>query len=164
MSSSSKSNCSFGPDSSPLLHPGDVPFHSRRDFLVRSGLGMGGLSLAALFGINPFDADAADPMGPLAPKAPHFPVKAKAIIQIFAGGAPSTVDTKKNPRIRGPRTGIPFQVREERQVWRGGIGDFPRDWQAHRRHCRDSFSVCGDPGPRDCREDADDRFGTTPEA
>jgi hypothetical protein len=63
---------------------------SRRDFLVRNGLGMGGLSLAAMFGINPFDAQAA---GPLAPKNPHFPVKAKAIIQIFAGGAPSTVDT-----------------------------------------------------------------------
>ena len=121
MSSSSNTQCSFGPDSSPLLHPGDIPFHSRRDFLVRGGLGIGGLSLAALFGINPFDAEAAGPAGPLAPKAPHFPVKAKSIIQIFAGGAPSTVDTwdpkpelvanngKKIPGYEGLALGSPFK-------------------------------------------------------
>jgi len=121
MSSSLNTKCSFGADSSPLLHPGDVPFHSRRDFLVRGGLGIGGLSLAALFGINPFDAEAAGPMGPLAPKSPHFPVKAKSIIQIFAGGAPSTVDTwdpkpelvkndgKKIPGYEGLALGSPFR-------------------------------------------------------
>lgn len=50
--------------------------------------------MAALFGINPFDLNAAPaPTGPLAPKAPHFPAKAKAVIQIYAKGAPSTVDT-----------------------------------------------------------------------
>jgi len=98
---------------------------SRRDFLIRNGIGMGGLSLAALFGLNPFDLNAAAsaPMGPLAPKAPHFPVKAKAIIQIFAGGAPSTVDTwdpkpdlvkndgKKIPGYEGNALGSPFNLR-----------------------------------------------------
>jgi hypothetical protein len=125
MSSSSNNHCSFGPDSSPLLHPGDIPFHSRRDFLVRGGLGMGGLSLAALFGINPFDLEAAGPVGPLAPKAPHFPVKAKSIIQIFAGGAPSTVDTwdpkpelvandgKKIPGYEGLALGSPFKFEKK---------------------------------------------------
>lgn len=110
--------CSFGPDSSPLLHPDAMGPLSRRDFLVRNGLGLGGLSLAALYGINPFDANAASP---LAPKNPHFPVKAKAIIQIFAGGAPSTVDTwdpkpeltkangQKIPGYEGLALGSPFK-------------------------------------------------------
>ncbi len=90
MNLQNRTSCSFGPDSSPIIHSDAIAPLSRRDFLVRNGLGIGGLSLAAMFGINPFDAQAA---GPLAPKNPHFPVKAKAIIQIFAGGAPSTVDT-----------------------------------------------------------------------
>jgi hypothetical protein len=50
----------------------DIIF-TRRDFLVRTGLGMGALSLASLFGLNPFDAQAA-PTGPgkmLSPLAPR---------------------------------------------------------------------------------------------
>jgi hypothetical protein len=103
MKSPLSQRCSFGPDSSPLIHTEGAVFNSRRDFLVRSGLGFGGLSLAALFGINPFDlhgapvslnpAASAGARGPLAPRAPHFKSKVKAVIQIHAGGAPSTVDT-----------------------------------------------------------------------
>src|SRR4029450_10833938 len=75
----------------------DIIF-TRRDFLVRTGLGMGALSLASLFGLNPFDGQAATTgpgkiLSPLAPKKPHFPVKAKSIIHIFAEGGPSHVDT-----------------------------------------------------------------------
>lgn len=63
-------------------------------------MGLGGLSLAAL--LNPLDLVAAPggpaaPGGslahPLAPRPPHFPGKAKAVIHIFAQGAPSQVDT-----------------------------------------------------------------------
>ena len=80
---------------SPSLE--DIIF-TRRQFLIRSGMGMGALSLASLFGINPYDADAVTTAGgkvitPLSPKAPHFPVKAKSIIHIFAEGAPSQIDT-----------------------------------------------------------------------
>lgn len=63
---------------------------TRREFLTEFGSGFGGLSLAALYGI---DATTAEAVSPLAAKAPHFPVKAKAIIQLFASGAPSHVDT-----------------------------------------------------------------------
>ncbi len=75
----------------------DIIF-TRRQFLIRSGMGMGALSLASLFGINPYDASAVTtaggkPITPLSPKAPHFPVKAKSIIHIFAEGAPSQIDT-----------------------------------------------------------------------
>ncbi|MEI6872899.1 MAG: DUF1501 domain-containing protein, partial [Verrucomicrobiota bacterium] len=124
MNSSSQSSCSFGADSSPLLHPGDLAISSRREFLTRNGIGFGGLSLAALFGLNPFDvlgATTGAPAGPLAPKPAHFPAKAKAVIQIFAGGAPSTVDTwdpkpelqsndgKKIPGYEGLALGSPFK-------------------------------------------------------
>lgn len=63
---------------------------NRREFLTDFGAGLGGLSLAALYGVNPHTAEAASPF---APKASHFPVKVKAIIQLFASGAPSSVDT-----------------------------------------------------------------------
>src|SRR5205085_2065904 len=67
---------------------------TRRDFLQRTGMGFGAMSLAALFGINCGDAiGAPGATTPLAPKQPHFPVKAKAVIHIFASGGPSQVDT-----------------------------------------------------------------------
>lgn len=69
-------------------HPNS--FQTRRDFLNNFGWGVGGLSLATLFGIDPVTAEA---ISPLAPKQPHFPVKAKSVIQLFASGAPSHVDT-----------------------------------------------------------------------
>ena len=75
-------------------NPGDY-FLTRRQFLNRVGLGFGGLSLAAL--LDPLDLvaapDAAPLLNPLAPRAPQFPGKAKAVIHIFAQGAPSHVDT-----------------------------------------------------------------------
>ncbi len=76
----------------------DDIIHTRREFLVRSGMGFGALSLASVFGINPYDAKAAPSAAalaasPLVPKQPHFKVKAKSVIHIFASGGPSQVDT-----------------------------------------------------------------------
>src|SRR5204863_4537113 len=68
---------------------------TRREFLCRCGMGMGGVTLASLFGnlgfLNSAQADAFT--NPLLPKQPHFPAKAKHIIHIFANGGPSHVDT-----------------------------------------------------------------------
>jgi hypothetical protein len=74
------------------------PILTKRDFLLRSGMGMGALSLASILGVNPYDAVAAPATSgaansPLLPKPPHFKVKAKAVIHLFAAGAPSQVDT-----------------------------------------------------------------------
>ena len=78
------------------------PIFTRRDMLMRTGMGFGAMSLSALFGINPFaeGAEALAPgaapaksLSPLAPKQPHFPAKAKHIIHIFASGGPTQVDT-----------------------------------------------------------------------
>lgn len=72
-------------------------FLTRRQFINRVGMGVGALSLAHL--LDPRDLLAAQPQanlaptGPLAPRPSHFPGKAKAVIHIFAQGAPSHVDT-----------------------------------------------------------------------
>src|SRR6185295_9953698 len=77
-------------------HPFD-PEHlalTRREFLCRCGMGMGGLGLAGFFGGVEAMADSSPTYGsPLAPRSPHFPAKAKHIIHIFANGGPSHVDT-----------------------------------------------------------------------
>lgn len=69
-------------------HPNS--FSTKREFLTNFGWGMGGLTLASILGVNPSTAEA---VSPLAAKPSHFPVKAKAVIQLFASGAPSQVDT-----------------------------------------------------------------------
>src|SRR5678815_4988155 len=100
--------------------PDNIIF-TRREFLIRTGMGFGALSLASLFGLNPYDADAASSsakiLSPLAPKQPHFKVKAKSVIHIFAEGGPSHVDTwdpkpelakHADPLLPGPRgPGVP---------------------------------------------------------
>lgn len=73
-------------------------FLSRRQFLNRFGLGLGGLALATMLdphGLLAGTVGAGQPtiVSPLAPHQPPLPAKAKAIIHIFAQGAPSHVDT-----------------------------------------------------------------------
>lgn len=66
---------------------------SRRDFLVHTGLGLGGaamLGFAPGFGISA--AYASELIDPLAPKQPHFPAKVKSVIWLHQNGAPSTID------------------------------------------------------------------------
>jgi len=103
----------------------DIPA-TRREFLLRSGMGFGALSVASIFGMNPYDAAAAATpasTSPLAPKAPlHFPkAKAKAVIHLFASGGPSHVDTwdpkpalnkydgTKLPGMEGLAFGTPYK-------------------------------------------------------
>lgn len=70
-------------------------FVTRRDFLSKCGMGMGALSLAALFGETGLLAPAAlavESRNPLSPQAPHFPGKAKRVVHFFLNGGPSHVD------------------------------------------------------------------------
>ena len=71
---------------------------TRREFLERTGMGFGAMSLASILGLgfgNAANAATATGkvLGPLAPKAAPNPAKAKAVIHIFASGGPSHVDT-----------------------------------------------------------------------
>ena len=81
-------------------------FHSRRDFLVKTGLGLGTAALAQLLGRDAFAATAslspaassarpvvahANALGGL-PGLPHFAPKAKRVICLFQSGGPSHLD------------------------------------------------------------------------
>lgn len=59
--------------------------YTRRDFLTRSGMGLGALGLGSI--LNGASHN------PLLPKAPHYRPKAKRLIHLFMNGGPSHVDT-----------------------------------------------------------------------
>ena len=95
---------------------------TRRQFLERTGMGMGALSLASILGLDlRAEAGPATALKPLAPHAAHWPAKAKAVIHIFAEGGPSQVDTwdpkeeltkfdgKTIPGHQGVAMGSPFK-------------------------------------------------------
>jgi hypothetical protein len=79
-----------------FLQPDDVT-QTRRDFLCKCGMGMGGLTLATILGSEwlTSEAGAAESavLSPLAARLPPLPAKAKHVIHIFAEGGPSHVDT-----------------------------------------------------------------------
>jgi hypothetical protein len=60
---------------------------SRREFLTKTSFGVGGVALATILQ----DLQAAE--SPLKPRKAPLQAKAKAVIHIFAGGAPSHLDT-----------------------------------------------------------------------
>ncbi len=65
---------------------------NRRDFLQRTGMGMGAIGLSPFLGSLGKAADRRR-INPLAEGQTHFPARAKRIIHIFANGGPSQVDT-----------------------------------------------------------------------
>ena len=67
--------------------------NSRRNFLLKSGYGLGGMALTGLLPGGGFMfAPASALEDPLAPKQPHFPAKAKSVIWLHMAGAPATID------------------------------------------------------------------------
>lgn len=74
-------------------HHHDNSNYTRRDFLTKTSLGLGGLSLASmlssenLFASNKIQGAASNQMG-----LPHFIPKAKRVIYLFQSGAPSQID------------------------------------------------------------------------
>src|SRR5438132_5703293 len=66
---------------------------TRRWFFRQCGVGLGSIALASLLKEDARGAIAAQkPSNPLAPKEPHFTPKAKRVIYLFMGGAPSQLD------------------------------------------------------------------------
>ena len=68
---------------------------TRRDFLVNTARGVGGLAFASLLkadGLLAAEAASGAPVDPLAPHAPHFPAKAKQCIFIYMEGGTSQID------------------------------------------------------------------------
>ncbi len=98
MNNDSASTSKYVREHTPSLK--DIIF-TRREFLERTGMGFGAMSLASILGVG-FGGKASAATtaptavklsNPLAPKEPHFPAKARAVIHIFAEGGPSHVDT-----------------------------------------------------------------------
>ena len=63
---------------------------SRRWFMKDCGLSLGSIALTSMLGSG--TASAASVINPQAPKVPPFPAKAKNVIFLFMGGAPSHLD------------------------------------------------------------------------
>jgi hypothetical protein len=74
-------------------------FPTRRDMLLRSGLGIGALGLAGILADEgrvlaaATESAANTASGPQHIRPPHFPGKAKRVIHFFLNGGPSHVDT-----------------------------------------------------------------------
>ncbi|HWX19312.1 MAG TPA: DUF1501 domain-containing protein [Candidatus Binatia bacterium] len=67
---------------------------TRRWFFRQCGVGLGSMALASMLGTDKALGAAAAPKAsnPLAPRQPHFKPKAKRVIYLFMGGAPSQLD------------------------------------------------------------------------
>jgi len=73
---------------------GAAQFITRRWFFRQCGVGLGSIALASLLGAENAPGATQSPVAinPLAPKQPHFKGKAKRVIYLFMGGAPSQLD------------------------------------------------------------------------
>ena len=83
-------------------------FPTRRDFLNRFGMGLGGIALADML---PQTVSAAADRGTLG--LPHFPPKAKRVIYLFMSGGPSQLDLFDYKPLLNQRNGeqLPDSIR-----------------------------------------------------
>ncbi|HEV3143857.1 MAG TPA: DUF1501 domain-containing protein [Gemmataceae bacterium] len=107
---------------------------SRRQFLGRSGMGMGALALAGLLGESGrvLAEPAANAVNPLSPKGPHFPAKAKRVIHLFMNGGPSHIDTFDPKPMLAKYAGKPLpreNLRTERKT--GAAFPSPYEFQKY---------------------------------
>jgi hypothetical protein len=120
-----------------------MSINSRRDFLLKSSLG---LSAGALTGLLPGGgllhaasaADLANPSAdPLAPKQPNFPAKVKSVIWLHMNGAPSTLDLfdYKPDLIKLAGQDVPASfLKGIKTSTQGGVGKLyasKRTWKQH---------------------------------
>ncbi len=96
----------------------DIPF-TRREWLQKTGTGIGGLALAAMM---QEEAAAAATHGsvvsPLAAKQPHHPARAKHVVHLFMNGGPSQVDTFDRKVLLDKYDGktLPLHYKTERKT------------------------------------------------
>jgi hypothetical protein len=103
----------------------DSPFHrgqgakeiTRREFLWRSGGGLGGLALASMLRQDRALADEGMLGGKL-----HFPAKAKRVVQFFMAGAASHIDLFDYKPELVKRHGQPSDFGEHVEAFQNGLG------------------------------------------
>ena len=107
----------------------DSPFHqlspapgfqSRRDFLWRSGGGLGGIALASLLGQGTSGA-VTHPRGVL-----HHPPRAKRVVQLFMAAAASHIDLFDYKPELIKRHGQPSDFGEHVEAFQNGLGPWLR--------------------------------------
>ncbi len=94
--------------------PREIP---RREFLWRSGGGLGGLALAAMLGQDNALADELRMSG-----KPHHPAKAKRVVQFFMAGAASHIDLFDHKPELIKRHGQPSDFGEPVEAFQNGLG------------------------------------------
>ncbi len=115
---------------------------SRRNFLLKTGQGLGVAAVASMGGLIPgagifSAAQAAELLDPLAPKSPHFPAKVKTVIWLHMNGAPSTLDLYdyKPELIKLAGTAPPASfLKGIKTSTQGGVGKLyasNRSWKQH---------------------------------
>ncbi len=120
----------------------DSPYHrsasararlSRRDFLWRSGGGLGGIALASLLGAEKSLAGALDSSGVLSGHL-QYPPKAKRVIQLFMAGAASHVDMFDYKPLLKERHGQKWDVGEKVELFQsepGSVFASPWGWKQY---------------------------------
>jgi hypothetical protein len=119
-----------------LKHFDDTPLTTdrllnRRDFLGEMGTGLGSIALACLL---LEDAAASTAANPVAPRAPHFPAKAKRVIQIFCPGAASHIDLWEYKPALAKYHGMPMPGQKDLVTFQGGNGNVMRSPWEFKQH------------------------------
>ena len=94
------------------------------------GTGLGSIALACLLA----EEGQAAQTSPLAPRPPHFPARAKRVVQIFCPGAVSHLDTFDYKPELIKRHDQPMPGEEKLITFQGGNGNLmksPWDWKQH---------------------------------
>ncbi len=142
----------------PRCHRYEVS-HSRRDFLARSGIGLGAIALQSLLARESVAKVVATPNSPLIAKKPHFKPRAKNVIFLFMEGGPSHLDLfdpkpllnelagKTLPDSFGPiltsmgESKSPLLASKRSWKQHGQSGIWVSDWLPKIAECVDDISV-----------------------
>lgn len=103
------------------------PNYSRRDFLTRTSLGLGAVSLASLLNPGSLFANSTNTGGVLG--KPHFAPRAKRVIYLFQSGGPSQLDLYDHKPLLNKMNGeeLPESVRQGQRLtgMTAGQASFP---------------------------------------
>jgi hypothetical protein len=135
------------------------PAFSRRDFLFRSGIGLGAIALQSLLAREAGAAPFTPPASPLTAKKPQFPARAKNVIFLFMEGGPSHLDLFDPKPLLNELAGQPLPASygevltamgeskspllASKRQWKqhGESGLWVSDWLPHIAGCADDLAV-----------------------
>src|SRR5438270_4125746 len=126
---------------------GAVPARaSRREFLFRTGEGIGGLALAYLLNQDGLLAasgceNVPGVVSPFSPKPPHFKPRAKNVISLFMCGGVSHLDTFDPKPALDKYHGLPLPGEKDVQVQQGYPGPVMRSPYKFKKHGQSGIEV-----------------------